>query len=106
MVYVLGTGQVQKGRVTLTLEGSEQLGLDDLRQALRGHFPQVLFLLEGPAAMDPVWLSAPRSLLPEIPVVVVGQGGPYQRFAPALCDSIPGAVFGRRARSRAGAQSD
>lgn len=77
-------GQVQKGRVSLTLEGAEQLGLDDLRQALRGHFPQVLFLLGGPAAMDPVWLSAPRSLLPEIPVVVVGRGGPYQRFAPAL----------------------
>ncbi len=84
VVYVLGTGQVQKGRVTLTLEGSEQLGLDDLRQALRGHFPQVLFLLGGPAAMDPIWLSVPRSLLPEIPVVVVGRGGPYQRFAPAL----------------------
>ena len=84
VVYFLGTGQVQKGRVSLTLEGAEQPGLDDLRQALRGHFPQVLFLLGGPAAMDPVWLSAPRSLLPEIPVVVVGRGGPYQRFAPAL----------------------
>ncbi len=84
VVYFLGAGQVQKGRVTLTLEGAEQLGLDDLRQALRGHFPQVLFLLGAPAAMDPIWLSAPRSLLPEIPVVVVGRGGPYQRFAPAL----------------------
>jgi len=84
VVYFLGTGQVQKGRVTLTLEAAEQLGLDDLRQALRGHFPQVLFLLGGPAEMDPLWLSAPRSLLPEIPVVVVGRGGPYQRFAPAL----------------------
>ena len=84
VVYFLGTGQVQKGRVVLTLDGEEPFALLDLRQALRGHFPQVLFLLEGPAAMDPVWLSAPRSLLPEIPVVVVGRGGPYQRFAPAL----------------------
>ncbi len=84
VVYFLGTGQVQKGRVTLTLDGAEQLGLEDLRQGLRGHFPQVLFLLGGSAEMDPLWLSAPRSLLPEIPVVVVGRGGPYQRFAPAL----------------------
>jgi len=84
VVYFLGTGQVQKGQVFLTLDGGVQLSLEALRQALRGHFPQVLVLVGSPSEMNPLWLSAPRSLLPEIPVVVVGRGGPYQPFAPML----------------------
>ncbi len=84
VVYFLGAGQVAQGQVTLTLDGGEPLSLSDLRQALRGHFPQVLFVSGGPKEMDPLWLSAPRSLLPEIPLVVVGRGGPYQPFAPML----------------------
>ena len=84
VVYFLGTGHMKQGQVALMLDGGEPLSLSELRQALRGHFPQVLFLLGGPNEMDPLWLSAPRSLLPEIPLIVVGRGGPYQPCAPML----------------------
>lgn len=96
VVYFLGTGHMKQGQVALMLDGGEPLSLSELRQALRGHFPQVLFLSGGPKEMDPLWLSAPRGLLPEIPMVIVGRGGPYQPCAPMLAVQFLKQFLGER----------
>ncbi len=46
--------------------------------------------------MDPLWLSAPRGLLPEIPMVIVGRGGPYQPCAPMLAVQFLKQFLGER----------
>lgn len=84
LIYFCGRGTMQQGRAALLLENDERLDIDDLPSLLREHLPQVLLLNGGPTPMDPLWLAAPRRLVPEIPVVLVGRGGPYERLEPAL----------------------
>jgi hypothetical protein len=84
LVYFLGRGCVEESRVSLLLSGNERLELSDLLRVLRHHLPQVLFLNGGPSPMTPQWLLAPRRLLPAIPLVIVGRGGPFQQLSTVL----------------------